>query len=89
MAHIEKLGAPCPTCKNLGRDRWGQFRVINDASSGLGFYCAPHAKRRLREFETRRDAEAKAYLKAQNNAPYHPIINPRGANPDQFGGSDF
>lgn len=25
----------------------------------------------------------------RNDAPYHPVINPQGANPDEFGGSDF
>lgn len=27
--------------------------------------------------------------RGKNDAPYHPIINPNGANPDEFGGSDF
>lgn len=25
----------------------------------------------------------------RNDAPYHPIVNPNGVNPDEFGGSDF
>lgn len=69
--------------------------MFTDSVVDLGAATKPHEIRYKRvplctdHACERRESSTSRLEPIRNNAPYHPFANPHGANPDEFGGSDY